>query len=142
MDLPALHSGRPGIKSCVDDLRIMDHVLAEVSLESKHRSERKFLECISWQLYFELHKVFESKLTVHGEREQAACGISNIRIIQRRVRCDPVKKPRRRASENKAQIRHRPILPRPVYKRLRFQACRGYPRVSRPVPQLVLKGGS
>ena len=53
-----------------------------------------------------------------------------------------MRKQGQKASKNKTQIKHQPILPHPVYRRLHFRVCPGYPRVSRHVPQLVLKVGT
>src|SRR5258708_1437367 len=62
---------------------------------------------------------------------------SSIRMVPRSRARRARREERERAS--KRQVKHQPILPRPVYTMLRSQASQGCPRVSRHVPPLVLE---
>ena len=94
-------------------------------------------------LYYKSRKASGSKLTSPPRAQEAHCKQqqteSSIGTVQRsRVRHVPEREPRLRAS--KWQIKHRPIPPHPVYKRLRFQVCQDYPQVLQRVLPLYLEG--
>ena len=115
--------------------------------EPEKLSEREKLRLLGYvavRLYYKSRKAFGSELTsppraqeaAHRKQQQTE---SSIGAVQRsRVRHVPERETRRRAS--KRQIKHQPIPPHPVYKRLRFQVCQDYPQVSQRVPPLCLEG--